>query len=206
MKTYNSIFFASLILLITMVCCKEELDELDKNAVNYPFHSTEAYGFDDFSSGGACQGIAIDNSNGTAIVIGLKFSLPLYTTDFEVGSSVNNMMEDYQWGNVSTALDDIDALEEYSDVLTNTAGIRTMDQDIVAFLIKYDSEGTKQYFIAYKGSIKLVREDGPFDIMEGDLSFVQISEAGLNAEIVADGEVLTVKNIYFSFSTEVQPD
>ena len=209
MKTYISLFFTSLLLLVTGVSCEDGLslvEELDNKAVNYSFNATETYGFDDFSSAGACLGIAIDNSNRTAIVIGLKFTLPLFTKNFEVVSSVHNMIEDYQWGTVSTALDDIVALEEYTEVQTNTAGIRTMDQEIVAFLIKYDSEGTKQYFIAYKGSIQLVREDGPSDTMEGDLSFVQISEAGPNAEIVEGGEVLSVKNIFFNFSTQVQPD
>ena len=209
MKIHFSLIFTSLLLLFTGVSCDEEktlVEELDSRAENYSFNSTDTYGFDDFSSAGACMGIAIDNSNGTALVIGLKFTLPLFTKSFLVVSSINNMIEDYQWGIVSTALDDIVALEEYTEVQTNTAGIRTMDQEIIAFLVKYDSEGTKQYFIAYKGSIQLVREDGPSDTMEGDLSFVQISDAGPNAEIVPGGEVLIVKNIYFNFSTEVQPD
>lgn len=208
MKTHCALYFISLLLLLTSSCEDEEtlVDELDSKAVNYSFNSTDAYGFDDFSSAGACQGIAIDNGNGTAIVIGLKFTLPLFTKTFKAVSSINNMIEDYQWGNVSTALDDVVALEEYAEVQTNTAGIRTMDQEIIAFLVKYNTEGTKQYFIAYKGSIQLVREEDPSDTMEGDLSFVQITEAGPNAEIVKEGEVLTVKNIYFNFSTDVQPD
>lgn len=205
MKTFISLCSIVLLAFAGISCEDESLEEeLDGRAKDYLFTETSAYGFDDFSSTGACQGIAIDNE-GTAIVIGLKFTLPLFTKEFILLPEIKGMITDYQWGEVSTALDDIPELNDYHEVLTNTGGIRTFDYEIVAFMVKY-KDGEKQYFIAYNGAIQLTREDGPYDIMEGDLSFVQITEAGPNAKMVNGGEVFTVKNIYFEFSTEVQPD
>ena len=71
--------------------------------------------------------------------------------------------------------------------------------------IKYNTADSLRIFAAYSGSINLTREDGPYDIAQGMLTFREITGSGSNARIKDGGEIIKVDDIYILWDTEDQP-
>jgi hypothetical protein len=173
----------------------------------YPINLSETYGFDDYGSPGAALGIAIDNSKNTALIVALKFNLPLYSKSFIPNCNPIETTETYFYSLTNSLTDSLaDNYTYLAPLLTNTYGIRSMDNNISAFLvIKGETPELDQYFVAVDGNVTLNREDGG-NILEGDLKFAPITEASENAQLQKNGEAYKVNNIYMQWDTENQPD
>ncbi|MBN2435629.1 MAG: hypothetical protein JXK07_10230 [Spirochaetes bacterium] len=204
------IFLVMLIQLVFLVNCggeKEEDSFDDREYTSLAFDISTKDGFDDWGSDGAALGVAIDDSESAALIIAMKFSLPLYEKEFQISSQVEDMIENYQWGNLNSVMTVTATNYPFlTNALTNTAGIRTMNEDIFAILIiKGSNDDPDKYFVAVNGSINLTREDDERDYIEGDLKFVEITEASNEAKIIKNGDSIKINNINFSFDSSTQP-
>ena len=191
-------------IVVLLLSCDVTENEENTEIIAVDLDISYTIGFDDFGSPGAAMGIGIDEAQNAVLVIGFKFDLPFAGDTFSVENNVEEVIADYQWGNVNSVLEASEHLQLFQDVVTNTAGLRTMPNDIVAFLIT--NERGPRYFIAESGSMNLNRNDGPEDIAGGDLTFVEISHPGSDAELFSPNTKYELKNIYFDWDTSVQPE
>jgi hypothetical protein len=168
---------------------------------------TVTAGFDDFSSPGAALGIAIDENRDVALIIALKFQIPLYTKEFTPGEDSLNAIKEYQWSRTNSVTQSIaDEYPYIEEVLTDTAGIRGMDDEMTGFLVENaENVSISKIYIATEGSIRLTRMDGPSNLIEGDMSFVEITGADSTAVIRENGEAVKINDIYFEWDTTDQP-
>ncbi len=210
----NLIIYTIIILLgfLAFTSCDDEeikpfntcLDDIEYT--DYEVDFDLIVGFDDWSSPGAALFVAIDTVNSIALVTALKFDLPVYSAMFYPDCNPYKTTAGYDWGQLNSITTEL--VNDYpfvADLLTDTEGIRTMDNDISAFLIIDETDLTeKQIFTAIDGEIKLTRSDGG-DYIEGALGFVQMSSANVDAELI-EGLYYWLDDLYLFCDTENQPD
>lgn len=211
----NIIIYALIILsgFFAFTSCEDDIDVFNTCLENIEYTDIEVsfneyVGFDDWSSSGAALVSAIDTVNNVALVTALKFDLPLFSQYFYPDCNPYKTTTSYDWGQLNSITTEIASDYPFiSDFLTNTPGIRTMDNNITAFLIFDETELTeKQIFVAIDGEVKLTRTDGG-DILESNLGlgFVQVSSANEDAEII-EGLYYWLDGFYFQWDTDNQPD
>lgn len=173
----------------------------------YLMNMSETYGFDDYGSSGAALGITVDNSQNSALIIALKFSLPGDQYSFSPNCNPIESTETYMFSLTNSVTEDLAANNPYiAPLLTNTYGIRSMDNKITAFLVvKGETTETNQYYVAVDGDVTLTRDDGG-NILEGDLYFAPITEASVNADLKKNAIAYKINNIYLEWDTENQPE
>jgi len=192
--------------MLLVKCKKEEGNPFDSRVyTSFDFEINKISGFDDYLRN-ATLGIAIDDSKIAALIIAMKYNGTVLHKKYNVSVNSEEMIKDYQWGNLNSITAATATNYPFlTKALTDTEGIRTMDEEIFAiFIIKGQSDNPDKYFIAVNGTINLTREDSG-NIIEGDLKFVEINEASNEALIVNNGESIEINNIYFYFDTNTQP-
>ncbi len=163
-------------------------------------------GFDDFSSSGAALSVTVDKTKPIALVMACKFDLPTSEVTIKPGSNFGSILPYYSFGTTNSVVDSITSLyPQVSGVVTNTGGIRSMNNSLTAFLVMTQPDGTDKYFLAIEGSMKLSRLDGSKNIAEGSLNFIEITDASKTGNIVASGEKYSLENIYVQWDTSKQP-
>jgi hypothetical protein len=178
-----------------------ELLEADP-AEQLEWSTTQSGGFDDFGSEGAALGYAVDGS-GRILVIGLRFTLPVYQQRFR--PDADGVAAARQWAAgaiVPPMADDVTAMPALAGLITDTQGLRGMHTDITAFLFDPADE---RLWIAVGGAVQLTREDGPYDRVEGALTLRPIRATG-EAAGFDDGPRLAVDGIDFRWDTGEQWD
>ncbi|MDD5764700.1 MAG: hypothetical protein PHW79_00420 [Candidatus Marinimicrobia bacterium] len=169
---------------------------------------TDVMGYDDFSSAGAAFCVATDTVQGISLVAAFQFTLPLNQATFTPETSVKNTIDEYNWNRNNTITTEIKAkYPSLSDFMTDTQGIRTMEIPLAVFVVipAETDGGSDRVFVATEGNLELTRSDGPGDLIEGDLIFTELTESGADATAKKNGEKISVEDIYFEMSTEVQP-
>ena len=203
------LLYSILTLLVGLVGCSDNLDLLFNNCIEdleyteYQINFDKIIGFDDFSSQGAAFVVAIDTNKNAALIMALKFELPGYDTSFIPSCNPIETTLGYDWTQTNTIESDVTREYPYlSEFLTSTSGIRNMNQDISAFLvIKGNDQFEKQIFVAIDGEVNLTRTDDPSDIIEGELSFIEMSESDSTALIKENAKYYSLKNIYIQWDT-----
>lgn len=211
-----------IILLVVLNSCEEDIDTFftcleDIEYSDYEMKFHEIIGYDDFGSSGAALVIAIDTVQHAALITALKFDLPLYTKNFTPNCNPIETTTGYNWGEMNSITSSIAREYPYiSNFLTNTAGIRTMSEEISAFLViesndEDDFEEDKEeseikYFVAIDGEVKLTRLDGPSDILEGELCFIEMDAPTTDAVIAQGALYYSIDDIYIEWDTGNQPD
>jgi hypothetical protein len=204
MKAITNHKFVALIMLcaLLVICgCKAASED----EVEYIlWNSSDTGGFDDFSSPGAALGYSVNTTDSAIMIIGMKFTLPLFTRDFKPSSNAADNANYYEWGIVPAEMEDDTA--KYPLVgfgTTNTAGLRTsLKNDIVGILLKGDFNDTipERIYIATGGTITLTREEGPADFVDGTIEFTEVKKTGSNFNEAGNSEKLGYK-IYFFWDT-----
>jgi hypothetical protein len=175
-----------------------------EDAVPYGFDPDVILGTDDLGSPGAALMVAVDEAAGAGLVVALRFDLPFYSGDFVPGCSVGATAADYAWGAGNEALAPAaKAWPWLAAALTDTAGIRGLDTAggdtaVAAFLLLHDKDATR-VFVAAQGLLTLTRLDGKEEIVEGNLAFAEVSEAGPAAAEVAGGDHLRLDDVFFRY-------
>lgn len=59
--------------------------------------------------------------------------------------------------------------------------------------------------MAHAGTVSLTREDGYYDILEGELSFTEVTDLGSGATIAPSAASIDLAAFYFEWDTEAQP-
>ena len=199
------------LILLTVICTVSSIDcdKSDDNSVEqYPLNILLAQGYDDFSSEGAAFAMAVDTLHNAALIIALRFNLPFYQGEFKPTSDISKTIREYNWNRQnSITLSILNRWQYCENFMTDTQGIRTMGVDMAAFLVfRPDSTSLKgKFFIAKSGRLSLTRMEGNVDLVEGDLTFAEITSDSTTASVKANGEQLKIEDIYFEFSTTDQP-
>ena len=206
--------FLFLIVLFPLVFNSCDKTDDDNNCLegldfsSYSINLSDAIGFDDFGSTGAALVATIDPVKEAALIVGLKFTLPTYSETFSPNCNPLETTNSYLWAQSNSITESIAADYPYiTDLLTNTYGLKTMNENISAFLIIKGTEtSADRIFVAIDGSVVLTRQDGPEDILEGKLSFIEITEASSTALVKESGSAFEINNIYLQWDTNDQPE
>jgi len=196
---------------LTVICTVSgiDCDKADDNSVEqYPLNIMLAQGYDDFSSEGAAFAVAVDTLHNAALIIALRFNLPFYQGEFNPASDISKTIREYNWNRQNPITQSIVNRWQYCEnFMTDTQGIRTMGVNMAAFLVfRPDSTSLKgKFFIAKSGRLSLTRMEGNVDLVEGDLTFAEITSDSTTASVKANGDQLKIEDIYFEFSTTDQP-
>ncbi len=186
-----------------------DCDKADDNSVEqYPLNIMLAQGYDDFSSEGAAFAVAVDTLHNAALIIALRFNLPFYQGEFNPASDISKTIREYNWNRQNPITQSILNRWQYCEnFMTDTQGIRTMGVNMAAFLVfRPDSTSLKgKFFVAKSGRLSLTRMEGNVDLVEGDLTFAEITSDSSTARVRANGDQLKIEDIYFEFSTTDQP-
>jgi len=199
------------LILLTVICTVSgiDCDKADDNSVEqYPLNIMLAQGYDDFSSEGAAFAVAVDTLHNAALIIALRFNLPFYQGEFNPASDISKTIREYNWNRQNPITQSIVNRWQYCEnFMTDTQGIRTMGVNMAAFLVfRPDSTSLKgKFFIAKSGRLSLTRREGNVDLVEGDLTFAEITSDSTTASVKANGDQLKIEDIYFEFSTTDQP-
>ena len=199
------------LILLTVICTVSgiDCDKADDNSVEqYPLNIMLAQGYDDFSSEGAALAVAVDTLHDAALIIALRFNLPFYQGEFNPASDISKTIREYNWNRQNPITQSIVNRWQYCEnFMTDTQGIRTMGVNMAAFLVfRPDSTSLKgKFFIAKSGRLSLTRREGNVDLVEGDLTFAEITSDSTTASVKANGDQLKIEDIYFEFSTTDQP-
>jgi len=199
------------LILLTVICTVSgiDCDKADDNSVEqYPLNIMLAQGYDDFSSEGAAFAVAVDTLHNAALIIALRFNLPFYQGEFNPASDISKTIREYNWNRQNPITQSIVNRWQYCEnFMTDTQGIRTMGVNMAAFLVfRPDSTSLKgKFFVAKSGRLSLTRMEGNVDLVEGDLTFAEITSDSTTASVKANGDQLKIEDIYFEFSTTDQP-
>ncbi|HEX6273061.1 MAG TPA: hypothetical protein VFZ53_08475 [Polyangiaceae bacterium] len=168
---------------------------------------SSTFGFDDFGSPGAALAVAVDASSGFALVVALKFQLPFYRGAFQHGPALEAASGYRVAAAVTPLADEVATYPLVTAALTDTAGVRTMPVMVAAVLLEGDLEGAtpQRIYVAHAGTVSLTREDGPYDILEGELSFTEVTNLGAGATVAPSGATIELSAFYFEWDTEEQP-
>lgn len=168
---------------------------------------SSSFGFDDFGSPGAALAVAVDESSGFALLVALKFQLPYYTGTFQHGAAEEAASGYRVTAPVAPLVDEAAMYPLVTAALTDTAGVRTMPVTVTAVLLEGDfSLSTPEHiYVAHSGTVTLTREDGPYDILEGALSFTEVTDLGSGATIAPNAGTIDLAAFYFEWDTEAQP-
>jgi hypothetical protein len=180
----------------------------ETTAVSVELDVTDTGGYDDFSSPGAALGFAVDADAGWILVAALKFELPMAEKEFVVSADTAALLAGYDVKPAPNVL--ADAMAKYpvlAAAVTDTEGIRTMASGAMFVLLRGDVTGAapEQVFVAHAGLATLLRLDGPEDVLEGALSFVEVTGLGDTAAVVAGGDTVDLAPFSFTWSTAAQP-
>ena len=208
LNQYLIIVFILFIFINCIGCWNDSDNEQEAEINGVLWTSNIAGGFDDFGSAGAALGYSINESDGMIMILGVKFTLPLYQTEFTPDSDSVDNAELYEWGITNSVLeDDVVTYPLLAYGITNTTGLRTsLNNNFIGILLKGDFSNSTpdKIYIATRGSINLTREDEPNDIVDGSLEFTEIEKNGYSYSIKSDSDKLQYK-IYYSWDTEDQP-
>jgi hypothetical protein len=168
---------------------------------------SSTFGFDDFGSPGAALAVAVDESAGLALVVALKFQLPFYMGSFQHGAAADAASGYRVTAAVAPLVDEAATYPLVTAALTDTAGVRTMPVTVSAVLLEGDVERAppQHIYVAHAGTVSLTREDGPYDILEGELSFTEVTALGAGATVAPGGRTIDLAAFYFEWDTEEQP-
>ena len=219
----NKIIFTVLAIIFTCFSgCEEDLDIFytcleDLEYEDYEINFHKVIGFDDFGSSGAAMVVAIDTAKNAALITALKFDLPLYSKSFIPNCNPIETAMGYKWSQTNSITTEIARKYPYiADFLTNTSGIRNMNEEISSFLVIKEAEDNEdsedsdesdlKIFIAIEGEVTLTRKDDPADLLEGELCFIEMTETNANATIQDGALYYSIDDIYLKWDTSNQPD
>jgi hypothetical protein len=200
-----------LLLLALAAGCSGESDGGDDSngdGRDLTLTASTTFGFDDFASPGASLGVAVDESSGFVFVTALKFQLPYYTGSFVPSANAIASAAAYRVAPpVAPLVDDAAAYPLVTTAITDTAGVRTMSDDITAILLEGDPrQATPDHiYVARSGSVTLFREDGYYNTLEGKLSFTEVTNLGSGAAVASGAAAIDLGTFYFEWDTTEQP-
>jgi hypothetical protein len=165
-------------------------------------------GYDAFASPGAAFGYAVDPARHLLLVVGLKFSLPLYEAGFTPANAAASAQRwaDPTDGPVPPGVD----AASWPLVLRALVSVETLramserDQAVTAILLEGDvaSGELARVFVADAGKVRLTRLDDPRDRVEAtNLRFREVTALGPGAALVEDGQVARIAGVSFEWAT-----
>lgn len=170
-------------------------------------------GFDDFGSGGAALGYAVDTTNGVTVVAAMKFQLPgasyAFAPPCDAQSSARALTV-VDAGAPAPSGVDVGTWPILRAALADTSGLRAITSaSLGGVLVLIEGDPTQatptRILVADSGSFTLLRNEGPADQIEAhDVRFREVDRLGADA-ILAGGRVVEIGQLSFTWPTPGMP-
>lgn len=172
------------------------------------FEADETVGFDVVTPPGASVGIAFDDAGeDIALIVAFRFAGTTVEATFEPTCDTDAAITSYDFGATDSVTSNFATMYPFlEDGITDTDGVLAMDHTMNALLIIDDADG-KRVFLAVGGQLTLRRAGGMLaeNRVTGNLIFVELTGADVNAQVHPDGATVHIDDIDFSFDTTVAP-